>query len=198
MKLIAIFIGCLMILFLPSRIAFGQADSAITTPKSGSALQGKVDVRGYIKSTNFAGYDLDFSHSPSPDAGWFNITTSDKNPTDGLLGVWDTSSISDGNYRLRLTVHYKDVTKAEIFVEEIRVRNYTPVETNTPAPGNLASPTLVTSTKPTFQAPVFKGPAVTDNNIEITRSQLVRLAVVSLGAGILLIIILSTLFRKNQ
>ena len=129
--------------------------------------------------------------------GWFNIKTSDKNPPDGLLGVWDTSSISDGNYRLRLTVYYKDSTKAEYFADEIRVRNYSPIETDTPAPGVLTSPTQVTSTKPTFQAPVFQGESQNSNNIEITRSQLERLAVVSLIAGIILAFILAAIFKKQ-
>ncbi len=149
------------------------------------------------KSTNFIRYDLDFSHSPGPEDGWFNIITSDKNPPDGLLGVWDTSSISDGNYRLRLTVYYKDSPKAEYFAEEIRVRNYSPIETATPASGVLTNPTQGTSNKPTFQAPVFQGETQNSNNIEITRPQLVRLAVVSLIAGILLAFILAAIFKKQ-
>ena len=194
-RLIAL-LFCLFIFSLPCGSVFGQADSAITTPASRSAIQGKVDVSGYIKSTNFAGYALDFSHSTGPEDGWFNIKTSDKNPADGLLGVWDTSSISDGNYRLRLTVHYKDGTRAEYFASEIRVRNYSPIETDTPAPGAITSPTQMTSIKPTFQAPVFISEAKDINNIEITRPQLVRLVVLSLIAGIILAFILAAIFRK--
>jgi hypothetical protein len=196
MKRLIVLIFCLLIVSVPLGSVFGQADSAITTPPSGSAIQGKVDVSGYIKSTNFVRYDLDFSHSPGPEDGWFNIKTSDKNPPDGLLGVWDTSSISDGNYRLRLTVYYKDSTKAEYFAEEIRVRNYTPIETSTPGSGILTSPTQVTSNRPTFQAPVFQGESQNSHNIEITRPQLVRLGVVSLIAGIILAFILAAIFRK--
>ena len=197
MKRLIVLLFSLLIASVPVGSVFGQADSAITTPESGSAIQGKVDVSGYIKSTNFARYDLDFSHSPGPEEGWFNIKTSDNNPPDGLLGVWDTSSISDGNYRLRLTVYYKDSTKAEYFTEEIRVRNYTPIETDTPAPGVLTSPTQVTSSRPTFQAPVFQGGSQNSNNIEITRSQLERLAVVSLIAGIIMAFILAAIFKKQ-
>jgi hypothetical protein len=195
MKRLIILVLCLL-LFVPVAVVSGQADSAITSPTSGSAIQGKVDVSGYIKSTNFVRYDLDFSHSPGPEDGWFNINASDKNPADGLLGVWDTSSISDGNYRLRLTVYYKDSTKAEYFANEIRVRNYSPIETDTPAPGALSSPTEQTSTKPTFQAPVFQGEPKNINNIEITREQIIQLVVVSLIAGILLAFILAGIFRK--
>lgn len=196
MKRLIVLLFFLFLISVPVESVFGQADSAITTPASGSAVQGKVDVSGYIKSTNFAHYDLDFSHGPGSEDGWFNITTSDKNPADGLLGVWDTSSISDGNYRLRLTVYYKDSTKAEIFADEIRVRNYSPIETDTPAPGALSSPTEQTSTKPTFQAPVFQDKAQNINNIEITREQFIQLVVVSLIAGILMAFILAAIFRK--
>jgi hypothetical protein len=196
MKLLNVLLLCLLLVSLPVGIVFGQADSAITTPASGSAIQGKVDVSGYIKSTNFVRYDLDFSHSPGPEDGWFNIKTSDKNPPDGLLGVWDTSSISDGNYRLRLTVYYKDSTKAEYFADEIRVRNYTPIETSTPGSEVLTGPTQVSSTKPTFQVPAFQGESQNSHNIEITRPQLVRLVVASLIAGILLAFVLAAIFRK--
>jgi hypothetical protein len=196
MKRLNVFLLCLLLVSLPVGIVFGQADSAITTPVSGSAIQGKVDVSGYIKSTNFVRYDLDFSHSPGPEDGWFNIKTSDKNPPDGLLGVWDTSSISDGNYRLRLTVYYKDSTKAEYFANEIRVRNYTPIETSTPGSEVLTGPTQVSSTKPTFQVPAFQGESQNSHNIEITRPQLVRLVVASLIAGILLAFVLAAIFRK--
>jgi hypothetical protein len=196
MKRLIVLLFCLFLISEPVGSVFGQADSAITTPASGSAVQGKVDVSGYIKSTNFARYDLDFSHGPGSEDGWFNITTGDKNPADGLLGVWDTSSISDGNYRLRLTVYYKDSTKAEYFADEIRVRNYSPIETDTPAPGALSSPTEQTSTKPTFQAPVFQGETKNINNIEITREQIIQLVVVSLIAGNLLAFILAAIFRK--
>ena len=197
MKRLIVLVFCLLIVFVPLGSVSGQADSAITTPASGSAVQGKVDVSGYIKSTNFVRYDLDFSHGPGSEDGWFNITTSDKKPADGLLGVWDTSSISDGNYRLRLTVYYKDSTKAEYFADEIRVRNYSPIETDTPAPGALSSPIERTSTKPTFQAPVFQGETKNINNIEITREQLVRLVVLSLVVGFVLAFILAAIFRKK-
>jgi hypothetical protein len=197
MKRLIVLLFFLLLMSVPVGRVIGQADSAITTPASGSAIQGKVDVSGYIKSTNFARYELDFSHGPGSEDGWFNITTGDKNPADGLLGVWDTSSISDGNYRLRLTVFYKDSTKAEYFADEIRVRNYSPIETDTPAPGALTNPTQETSIKPTFQAPVFQGESQNSHNIEITSPQISRLVVMSLIGGIILAFILAAIFRKQ-
>ena len=126
----------LMFILIPSSLVLGQVDFAITSPGSGSAVQGKVEIKGYIKATDFAGYELDFSNASSTGSGWFPIQTSDQNPTDGSLGFWDTNSITDGNYRIRLTVHYKDAGQAEVYVEDIRVRNYSPIETDTPAVGN--------------------------------------------------------------
>ena len=142
-----------MLILTPSSQVLGQADFAITSPEDGSAVQGKVEIKGYIKATDFAGYDLDFSNGSSSGSGWFPIQTSDQNPTDESLGFWDTNSITDGIYRIRLTVHYKNTGEAELFVEDIRVRNYSPIETNTPSANSTPLPAQVISGKPTFTIP---------------------------------------------
>ncbi len=185
----------LLFIFLnPTSPAFGQTDFAITSPEEGSAVLGKVEIRGYIKTTNFAGYDLDFSHSATEESGWFTIQTSDQNPPDGLLGFWDTSSISDGDYRLRLTVYYKDDGKAEVVAENIRVRNYSLIETNTPAPGNNPIPTQEKLEISTFQAPDSRNNAPGKNDIEIGQSDLQKTAAVSVGVGLLLAVLIAYLF----
>ena len=105
----------------------------------------------------------------------------------------------DLGWKLSFTAyrHYKIQPRAEYFADEVRVRNYSPIETGTPAPGVLTNPTQGTSIKPTFQAPVFQGESQNSNNIEITRPQLERLAVVSLIAGIILTFILAAIFKKQ-
>lgn len=199
MKYLSLALFLSIIFLIPTSQAFGQADFAITTPEEGSAVLGKVEIRGYIKATNFTGYDLDFSHNTTADAGWFNIQTSNQNPADGLLGFWDTSSISDGNYRLRLTVHYKDASKAEVFVENIRVRNYSMIETDTPAPGNTPVPTQDTSLRPTFQVPELIGGTPGKNDIEIGQADLQMTVAISLGAGLVLVVLIAYIFiKRNQ
>jgi hypothetical protein len=199
MKYLMLSLICFSVAFLPILPVYGQSDSAITSPVSGMAVQGKVDVHGYIKATNFAGYDLDFSHENETESGWFNISTNDRTPEDGLLGNWDTSSISDGNYQLRLTVRYKDDTKSEIIVEKIRVRNYSPIETDTPSPGIAEKPANPDQGKPTFPAPAFSGVTSSRNEIEITTGDFQTTLFVSIGVGVILVILLINIFKsKNE
>lgn len=60
-----------------------------------------------------------------------------------LLAVWDTTTISDGDYQLRLTVHYKDDSVVESVVRRVLVRNYTPVEIT---PTQPAAEIVITAT----------------------------------------------------
>lgn len=68
----------------------------------------------------------------------------------GKLATWDTGAVTDGVYDLRLVVMLKDGTQKEVVVSGLRVRNYTPVETNTPSPTPVRAETrLVPSQTPT-------------------------------------------------
>lgn len=188
-----------MIVLIPDSRVFSQADFAITTPEAGSAVMGKVEIRGYIKATNFTTYDLDFGQNMATEEGWFPIQSSDQNPSDGFLGLWDTSSITDGDYRLRLTVHYKDGTKAEVIAGNIRVRNYSPIETNTPAAGITPITKPASTMKPTFQVPKLQGDVNGKNDIEIRHSDLILTGAISVGVGLALAGLLGFLFiRRNQ
>ncbi|MCX8061836.1 MAG: hypothetical protein N3D16_04585, partial [Anaerolineales bacterium] len=63
--------------------------------------------------------------------------------------VWDTSGITDNTYQLRLTVITKDNQKHVYMVEGLRVRNYTPIETDTPQPGQQAQTESTATLEPT-------------------------------------------------
>jgi hypothetical protein len=67
-----------------------------------------------------------------PTETWFLIKQNNIPVNDDVLGEWDTSVLTDGNYILRLTVNRIDHPPTVIFVEDIRVRNYSPLETETP------------------------------------------------------------------
>lgn len=192
-------IALLILTFLaPASIVHGQADFAITSPADGAAVMGKVEVRGYIKATDLASYDLEFSYAGGDASGWFPIAASADNPADGLLGIWDTTSIADGNYRLRLTVVYKDSTTAQITAEGIRVRNYSPMETATPGGSVTTAEQIVPVVRPTFPAPepVQNGNPV--NDLEIRKHDLLKTAVVSMAVGIILAVILAYLFKERN
>ena len=198
MKYLRIILLILLGITFPSSRVSGQADFAITTPEDGAAVMGKVEVRGYIKATNFSSFDLEFSHAGADDLSWFPITTSTGNPSDGLLGIWDTSSIADGDYHLRLTVFYKDLRSAEIKVENIRVRNYTPIETSIPEENLLPSGSGEVSVKPTFPVPANQQIVKAVNDIEINQSDLIKTVLISIAGGIILVVLLAYWFKEKN
>jgi hypothetical protein len=115
---------------------------SITWPAGGAALQGVVAVQGRTAVLGFQFAEVAFAYRSDPTNTWFLIQQSGTAVEDGLLANWDTSTITDGDYRLRLQVFLKDGQVLEMFVDGLRVRNYSPVETSTPAP---AGESIITS-----------------------------------------------------
>jgi hypothetical protein len=106
----------------------------IHNPRSGAVLQGVIAIWG---STDLAGYDhhqISFNYSDSHEDTWFLIAKSDSKVSDGELATWDTTTVADGNYKIRLEVFLINGNSNEIVVDNLRVRNYTPIETETNTP----------------------------------------------------------------
>lgn len=96
------------------------------------AVQGRVPVRlrGPLEVVREA--RLDFAYADAPDA-WFPLAQRRGLPADGLLAVWDTTTLTDGDYLLRLQYTTQDGQSFALQIK-LRVRNYTPIETPTPSP----------------------------------------------------------------
>jgi hypothetical protein len=58
------------------------------------------------------------------------------------LATWDTTTITDGDYDLRLLVSLKDGAQQQVVASGLRVRNYTLIEANMPTLTPLVSVTL--------------------------------------------------------
>lgn len=114
--------------------ATAPAPAGITWPTGGEALQGVVAVQGRTVVEGFAFAEVAFAYQSDPTNTWFLIEQSGAPVEGGLLANWDTSTITDGDYRLRLQVFRKDGQVEDVFVNGLRVRNYSPVETSTPTP----------------------------------------------------------------
>ena len=78
----------------------------IEHPAPGEAIQGLSQITGFIELAEWKTYNLEFAFSQKN--VWFPISMSVTLIEGNLLGEWDTSSISDGNYDLRLTVFLDD------------------------------------------------------------------------------------------
>jgi hypothetical protein len=139
-----------------------SSDAAIQSPLPGEAVQGLVQIIGSTLIEDFSSFDLAFSFENDVTETWFLITQSQSPITDDILGEWDTSVLSDGDYSLRLTVHRIETSPIEITIEGIRVRNYSPIETDTPSkPANSITPTVIENTPTTKASGISQSPLST-------------------------------------
>lgn len=106
----------------------------ISSPVDGQALKGTFGITGSTAIQDFVSAELSFTYSDNPSETWFLIQASTQPVEVGVLGQWDTSVITDGVYDLRLVVERQAGDPLIFTVRKLRVRNYTPVETNTPTP----------------------------------------------------------------
>lgn len=130
------------------------APIAITSPANGQALQGSVTITGNTDIPDFVAAELAFAYANDPTGVWFSIASFDTLPPEGVLAHWDTTTISDGDYTLRWIVTLTDGQQLTAYAEGLRVRNYSPIETETPTPipptvTPIPSSTLVPTLTPT-------------------------------------------------
>jgi hypothetical protein len=123
-----------------------QTHALITSPIPGQPLQGTVSVNGSTQVDGFQSAELSFGYSNDPTHTWFLISQRTDPVTDGLLAEWDTTTLTDGNYGLRLVVYRVDGSQLEVLVQGLRLRNYSPIETGTPVV--TPTPAKFTSSSP--------------------------------------------------
>jgi hypothetical protein len=179
--------GVLLLTALPlgGASAFQTPDGpGITSPRPGQALQGNVSISVAIPAEGFRSAELDFAYHDDPTGTWFLIAAVDKLPQSGLLTTWDTTTITDGIYDLRLVVYRVGSDQQEVVIRGVRVRNYTPVEKDTPAPSLPApaasltpSPTPSATRQPYTSTPLPTNPAI------VTQSMLTGSAARGVGAA---------------
>lgn len=107
---------------------------SIQAPLLGQALQGSVTITGNSAAPGFVYAEVAFTYSGDMTGTWFLISDASDPVVDGTLGQWNTSTITDGDYDLRLRVLLDDGSHLDVVIPGLRVRNYTPIETDTPTP----------------------------------------------------------------
>ena len=109
-------------------------DVVIVAPVPGQALQGVVAIMGRTSLSGFRSAEILFGYANDLSQTWFFIAESTTPVDAGLLAEWDTSTLTDSNYTLRLAVYRADGSRVVVIVPGLRIRNYSPVETSTPTP----------------------------------------------------------------
>ena len=116
-----------------------QPEIQIFSPLPGEAVQGLVQVIGTIDVEGFQSYELAFTFQEDTAQTWFLIAQGDTPVIQGVLGEWDTTALTDSTYNLLVRVHLQNGEVTEVIVDSIRVRNYSSIETPTPAPTTQTS-----------------------------------------------------------
>ena len=97
----------------------------LTSPQPGQVVSGLVTLSGTADHPAFNRYELSFAYDEDPTDTWFSIGEPvDTRVIDGRLALWDTSTITDGDYSLRLRVWLQDGRSLEAVVPGVHVRNY--------------------------------------------------------------------------
>ena len=145
----------------------------VASPNPGDVLMGKVNIKGSTDVLDFQSAEVSFRYENDPGETWYLIQQGSDPVKDGILAVWDTTTIADGIYRLRVSVILSDNRTVEVIIPNLRVRNYSPVETATPGlPENLT--VQPTESKPTSTVAAYPTPTnLPDNPAQVTSMRLV-------------------------
>lgn len=172
-----------------------ESEIEIISPTPGNALQGLILIQGTSLAEGFLSSELAFSAVDDPTETWFIILASDQPISNGSLGEWDTSSLTDGNYNLRLIVNRQEQNQLIFLVRGLRIRNYSPIESSTPTlsptplPGD--PPTHTPTLPPASLTPI--PPTPTDfgsNPAAIDRNEIQTSAIVGILISIASLLIL--------
>jgi len=171
----------------------------INQPAAGQALIGKITITGSAASQGFLGYEVLFAYSSDPTDTWFLIYESDQPVIDGDLAQWDTTSITDGDYVIRLVIRTTSGGSLIADVPGVRVRNYSPVESDTPTPitpttsldpSKTPAPTSTPSPPPTMTQLPGTATPLPPNPAQLSNQQVLK----SIGVGVLVTVGLLAIF----
>lgn len=169
----------------------------VETPEPGEVLQGVIVIIGSTDVSGFQSAEISFSYNLKDVEEWFLIHSSTEPISKGTLAAWDTTTISDGIYRLRILVHLEGGRQVETIVPDLRVRNYTPVETDTPSidlnPEGSVPEIKNTPTSTVMPTPTLFPPNTVQITAEDLRNRLVQGIVFSVT--ILTLIVVYSLLR---
>ncbi len=105
--------------------------AVIDSPAEGDVVAGLVTVTGTVVDPAFESYDLEYAPDPTlASVPWTPVQgTVTQQVSGGVLGAWDTTTLPDGRYVLRLRMNRRDDMPIEYEVRVV-VANATP----TPGP----------------------------------------------------------------
>ena len=130
--------------------------SPITYPPETEVLRGVVQILGTADHPDFWKYELAATQTGADN--WFNIGVGEARVQNGVLGQWNTATVGDGPYTLRLRIVKRDGNYDEYFVRSVQVANTQPAAPPTPA--ETPTPTITPTLEPATATPVVITPDI--------------------------------------
>lgn len=95
--------------------------AGITSPATGSSVNGAVPIIGTAVIDPFQKYELHYKLEPSGDDAYIYFDGGTEQITNGQLGIWQAGGLAPGTYSLRLRVVKMDGNYAEYYAQNITV-----------------------------------------------------------------------------
>jgi hypothetical protein len=153
----------------------------IVQPAQNAPVRGVAQIVGSATHPQFQRYELYFAPWPPPsDQAWVFIGDAHFNPVQlGLLGTWDSRSVTDGAYGLRVRVVKQDGNYLDSEPRVVEVANFRQIASPTPEVAEataeplptpveeVAAPTVVVAV-PTIDGPPTAQPSTPTPEPEVT------------------------------
>jgi hypothetical protein len=174
---------------------FPQLDLVrIQTPVDGEYLQGSVQIIGTVTGTGLQSAEISFRYQDSQSQSWFVIHKTTTSVVDDIIATWDTSTIADGAYQIRVLAVYENGRELEKIISDLNVRNYTPfdpIKTENPqviSTENLQNQLATLEVTPTLRSSPTVMPT---NEMVISQSQFITTAIQGGILGVLFLFVIS-------
>jgi len=183
---------------------FPQLDLVrIQSPVDGDYLQGNVQITGTLTGTGLQTAEISFRYQDSQSQSWFVISQFSSPVVDDILATWDTSTIADGVYQVRVLAVFENGREQETIINDLNVRNYTPFD-----PIKTENPELITTENPQNQSVTIEATPtlrssptpMPSNEMVISQSQFITTAIQGgiLGVLFLFVIALFIIIRRRK
>ncbi|MCI0709677.1 MAG: pilus assembly protein N-terminal domain-containing protein, partial [Chloroflexi bacterium] len=147
----------------PTQGVVVQQNIQIVSPITGATVSGNVSIFGSASHPQFVQYTVEWGPASNPNNLWYPITPQAITVpvVNGVLASWNTNTVPDGTYQIRLHVYLSNNTEiTNAVVSNIRVRNNVPTNTpqavnNSPTISPIASFSLLEGTAATLAVGVF-------------------------------------------
>ncbi len=183
---------------------FPQLDLVrIQSPVDGDYLQGSVQITGTVTGTGLQTTEISFRYQDSQSQSWFVIDQTNSPVVDDIIATWDTSTIADGVYQIRVLAVFENGREQETIINDLNVRNYTPFD-----PFKTENPELISTENPQNQLvtveaiPTLRSSPtpMPSNEMVISQSQFIYTAIQGgiLGVLFLFVIALFIIIRRRK